>query len=82
MYADGHPVTMPLSAVLSTMRSVKLALPGALQQVLPLPPAQPLHVDSIAQAIVQIGISTDFDEENNGEARVKTFEVQDLQKLT
>ena len=53
MYSDEHVLTLPISTTFSLMHAFKTqVLPHTVQQWLPAPPDQPLHVNTVANAIV------------------------------
>lgn len=69
MFSDSAPLTLPIAATLQTMRSVKHNLPDFVRMSLARPPAQPLSVDTVSDALVNLIES---------EAESTTIEVQDI----
>lgn len=80
MYQD-QGITLPLSAPLSIMHAFKTQiLPPSLQQILPAPPDQPLHVDTVAQAL--LNRLRDVSKQEEGPVGSTVLEVPDLLRLS
>jgi hypothetical protein len=81
MFSEVSTVTMPVAATFSVMHAFKRdflqpTLPG-LASWLPPPPAQPLHVNTVAEAMTQCLLHP----RSQTQPRTETYEVADILRL-